>query len=178
MKDKTHLNDKIQTEKPSFNKTVFIANQTTIVGDVSIGDDSSIWYGSVLRGDINNIIIGKRSNIQDLSCIHVENDLPCIIGDDVTVGHRAILHACRIEDGVLIGMGAIILNGAIIKKGATIGAGAVIKEGTLVEENTLWAGVPAKQIKQYSQDKYEENKRWAAKYVALSRHHQGNEILD
>ena len=84
----------------------------------------------------------------------------------------------EVTHGVLIGMGAIILNGAIIKKGATIGAGAVIKEGTLVEENTLWAGVPAKQIKQYSQDKYEENKRWAAKYVALSRHHQGNEILD
>ncbi|MBH37906.1 gamma carbonic anhydrase family protein [bacterium] len=172
MKKKTELSSVISTEKPVVNHSVFVANSASLVGDISIGEHSSIWYGSVLRGDINKIIIGKRSNIQDLSCIHVENELPCIVGDDVTVGHRAILHACTLEDGVLIGMGAIILNGAIIKKGATIGAGAVVKEGTLVEENTLWAGIPAKQMKQYSQDKYEENKRWAAKYVSLAKHHQ------
>jgi len=169
---KTDLKNNISVKRPVFDSSVFIADQTTLIGDIQIGNDSSIWFGSVLRGDINKITIGQRTNIQDLSCIHVENDLACVIGNDVTVGHRALLHACTIEDGVLIGMGAIILNGAVIKKGAVIGAGAVVKEGSIVEENTLWAGIPATYLKTYSKEKYEENKAWAAKYVALSKIHQ------
>ena len=172
MSDKTELKLPIHTTIPKTNDSVFIADSATLVGDITIGDHSSVWYGAVLRGDINQIKIGQRTNIQDLTCIHLENNLPCIIGNDVTVGHRAILHACTIEDGVLIGMGAIILNGAIIKKGAVIGAGAVVTEGSIVEEHSLWAGIPAKLIKQYSSNKFDENKQWAAKYVALAKHHQ------
>ena len=96
----------------------------------------------------------------------------CYIGDDVTVGHRAILHACSIDDGVLIGMGAIVLNGAHIQRGAVIAAGAVVKEGTVVEPYSLWAGVPARYIQTYAETKYEENKAWAAKYVGLAPYHK------
>ena len=110
-------------------------------------------------------------NIQDLTLIHLENDIPCSIGNDVTVGHRAILHACTIEDGVLIGMGAIILNGAIVKKGAVIGAKAVVKEHAIVEENTLWAGIPAIEKKRFTHNSYDQNKKWAEKYVELAKIH-------
>jgi gamma-carbonic anhydrase len=168
---KTNLN-KVNVSIPTFNNSVLICDNVCIVGDVEIGDNSSVWYGSVLRGDINKIRIGKRSNIQDLSLIHLENDLACYVGDDVTVGHKAILHACTIEDGVLIGMGAIILNGAHIKKGAVIGAGAVVKENTVVEENSLWVGIPAKKVKDFDHDNYKKNVLWAQKYVKLSKHHK------
>ena len=169
---KTDLKNTVHVQIPTFNSSVFIASGAKIVGDVSIGNASSVWFGTVIRGDIQSISIGERSNIQDLSMIHVENDLGCHIGNDVTVGHRAILHACTIEDGVLIGMGAIILNGALIKKGAVIAAGAVVKEGVVVESNTLWAGVPARYIRTYEDNKYEENKAWAAKYVKLAMCHK------
>ncbi|RAP30300.1 gamma carbonic anhydrase family protein [Candidatus Marinamargulisbacteria bacterium SCGC AG-343-D04] len=169
--EKTDLPEPSIKRYHSFDPSVFIAPQTTVVGEVAIGKESSIWYGSVLRGDINSIRIGERSNIQDLTLIHLENDIPCSIGNDVTVGHRAILHACTIEDGALIGMGAIILNGAVIKRGAVIGAGAVVKEHTVVEANTLWAGIPAVKKKTFTHDSYEHNKKWAAKYVELAKRH-------
>ena len=167
-----NLQGLILQQSNQFNKSILICKNTTIVGDVEIGNDSSIWYGSVLRADINKIRIGKRTNIQDLSLIHLENDLGCIIGDDVTVGHKSTLHGCTIENGVLIGMGAIILNGAIIKKGAVIGAGAVVKENTIVEENSLWVGIPAKKVKVFEHDNYKKNVLWAEKYVKLSQHHK------
>ena len=168
---KTNLNE-VNVNKPTFGSSVLVCENVSIVGDVEIGTDSSIWYGAVLRGDINKIRIGQRTNIQDLSLIHLENDLGCIIGNDVTVGHKAILHGCEIEDGVLIGMGAIILNGAVVKKGAVIGAGAVVKEDTIVEENSLWVGVPAKKVKVFEHDNYKNNCLWAQKYVKLSQHHK------
>ena len=171
---KTDLNN-VNVTKPKFNSSVLVCEHVSIVGDVKIGDDSSIWYGSVLRGDINKIRIGNRTNIQDLSLIHLENELACHIGDDVTVGHKAILHACTIENGVLIGMGAIILNGAVIKKGAVIGAGAVVKENTIVEENSLWVGIPAKKVKVFDHNNYKKNVLWAQKYVKLSKHHKASQ---
>lgn len=169
---KTTLPKTINVNPFEDNKNVFVAPSATVRGDITIGDGSSIWYGSVLRGDINKIVIGERTNVQDLTMIHLENDIPCLIGNDVTIGHRAIIHACTIEDGALIGMGAIILNGAIIKKGAIIGAGAVVKEHQIVPEDTLWAGVPAKQIKTYEVSPYQKNVEWAKKYVELAKIHK------
>ena len=172
---KTDIKGDIYTQPVQVDPTVFVAPTASVVGQVALGPNSSVWYGAVLRGDINNIQVGARSNIQDLSVLHVENELPCIVGNDVTVGHRAILHACHIEDSVLIGMGAIILNGAVIKKGAVIAAGALIKEGTVVDEQTLWAGVPAKCLKTYTTDKVSEHNRWARKYVKLAQAHQSQQ---
>lgn len=170
--EKFELPEKILDKDPVIAENVFIAPGAQIMGDVRIKDSASIWYNCVLRGDINRIEIGERTNIQDSTVIHLENDLPCIVGNDVTVGHRALLHACHIEDCVLIGMGAIVLNGAIIKKGAIIGAGAVVKEGTIVPENTLFVGVPAKQVKVLPDDMAEVNREWAKKYVVLAKRHK------
>ena len=168
---KFEIPDEIYTKNPQIDPTAFIAPNAHVLGDVTIESNSSIWYTSVLRADINHIKIGKNSNIQDGSILHLENDRPCIIGNHVTVGHRAILHGCTIEDCVLIGMGAIILNGAIIKKGAVIGAGALIKENTIIPENTLTVGVPGSTIKTI-ENAIETNKQWALKYVAIANAHR------
>ncbi len=164
--EKTKLKKTFLENTPQIDDSVWIADSADIIGKVIIKENSSVWYTTVIRADINHISIGMRTNIQDGAVIHVENDYACIIGDDVTIGHRAIIHACTIESGVLIGMGAIILNGAVIKKGAVIGAGAVIKENTIVNENELWVGVPGKYIKK-SINSYNTNIKWAMKYVQL-----------
>jgi len=174
--EKFELPKKILTETPKIHPSVFVAASADIMGDVTIEEDASVWYNCVLRGDINAIKIGKRSNIQDGTIIHLENNLPCMVGNDVVVGHRAILHACTIEDGCLIGMGAIVLNGAIIKKGAVVGAGAVVKENMIVPENTLVVGIPARIVKTLPENSYENNVAWAAKYVELSKIHKSKAV--
>lgn len=167
---KTDLNDTVLQHDPRIHPDAFIAASADIIGDVRIGKDASVWYGAVLRGDINYIEIGERSNIQDGCVCHLENDRPCIVGQDVTVGHRAILHGCTLEDGCLIGMGATILNGAVIKKGAIVGANTLVKENTIVEANTMVVGVPSRLVKTMT-GTYEENIKWALKYVMLSKRH-------
>jgi carbonic anhydrase/acetyltransferase-like protein (isoleucine patch superfamily) len=107
------------------------------VGDVEIGADSSIWYGCVLRGDNDRIVIGRATNIQDLTMVHVDAGVPCRIGDRVSVGHRAILHGCTVMDGALIGMGAILLNGAVVEAGAIVAAGALVPEGRVIPAGML-----------------------------------------
>lgn len=169
---KTSLPEIDLSLKPKVHETVFISPGSYVMGDVEIGEESSIWYGSVLRGDINKIIVGKRSNIQDGCVLHVENDRMCSVGDEVTIGHRAILHGCTIEDACLIGMGAIVLNGVVVKKGAVIGAGALIKENTLVEPG-LWVGVPAKKVKEINlKESINAQKEWALKYCHLAQLHK------
>lgn len=158
--------------EPSIHPTAFIARGAQVIGDVRIQAEASIWYNCVLRGDINSIHIGERTNIQDGCIVHLENDLPCVVGNDVTVGHGAILHGCTIEDGCLIGMGAIILSGAVIGKGSIIAAGAVVKENTVVEPFSLMAGVPARLIRTLPEETYSENLQWAAKYVNVARIHR------
>jgi carbonic anhydrase/acetyltransferase-like protein (isoleucine patch superfamily) len=169
---KTDLPQAVSVEKKVYESSVFIAPNATVIGNVTIKKNASIWYGAVCRGDINYIEIGEGTNIQDNAVLHLENDLPCLVGNYVTVGHKAILHACTIEDGVLIGMGAIVLNGAVVKKGAVIGAGAVVKENQLVEENSLYVGIPAKKVKVFEHDNYSKNKEWAEKYIALAKIHK------
>ncbi len=139
-----------------------------MLGDVVLHADSSVWYQAVLRGDINRIEIGARSNIQDGCILHVENELPCRVGADVTVGHRAVLHGCTVEDGCLIGIGAVVLSGAVIPRGSVVASGAVVLEHARFEPGVLLAGVPAKPVKQLGADVYETHLKWARKYVNLA----------
>ena len=170
--EKSELRKGLILKNPQIHKTAFTAKGSRIIGDVILKEDSSIWYNTVARADINRIIIGKRSNIQDNSVIHLENDQGVVVGDDVTVGHNAIIHGCTIQDGALIGMGAIIMNGAQIGRGAVIGAGAVIKENMVVPDLSLVVGIPGKIIKTMTQDTYKSNVKWAHKYVQLSKIHK------
>ena len=145
--EKTDLPSDTLSKTPQIHPTAFVAPGAHIIGDVRLAAQASVWYNSVLRGDINFIAIGERSNIQDGCILHLENDLPCVVGPDVTVGHGAILHGCRIEEACLIGMGAIILSGAHIGRGCVVAAGAVVKENQTVPPFTLVGGVPARIIK-------------------------------
>lgn len=157
---------------PQKDATAFVAAGAAIMGDVRLHAEASVWYNAVLRGDINYIEVGERSNIQDLSLLHVENEKPCIVGNDVTVGHQVTLHGCTVEDGCLIGIGAIILSGAVIGKGSIIAAGAVVLENTFVDPFSMMAGVPAKKIRALPESTYETNLKWAAKYVEVAKAHR------
>ncbi|MBK6494174.1 MAG: gamma carbonic anhydrase family protein [Gemmatimonadetes bacterium] len=130
--------------QPTIDPGAWVAPGATVVGDVEIGADSSIWYGCVLRGDNDRIVIGRATNIQDLTMVHVDAGVPCRIGDRVSVGHRAILHGCTVMDGALIGMGAILLNGAVVEAGAIVAAGALVPEGRVIPAGMLAVGSPAR----------------------------------
>ena len=132
-----------QKTSPKIHPSVFIAPRTTIIGDVTIGEESSIWFNCVLRGDLDRIEVGARTNIQDGTVVHLDKGFPCIIGNDVTVGHGAIVHGCTIGNGALIGIGAIILSGAKIEAGAMVAAGALVREGQNIPPKTLAVGLPA-----------------------------------
>ncbi len=133
---------------PQFGKDCWLAENATIVGDVQMGDKCTVWFNAVVRGDVNYIKIGHRTNIQDNATIHgTYEKAPTTIGSDVSIGHNAIVHGCTLEDQVLIGMGAMVMDGAIIQTGAIVAAGSVVLEGTLVEAGWIYAGVPAKKIK-------------------------------
>ncbi len=141
-----------KTIQPQLHDSVYVAPTAAVIGDVTAGENSSIWFGAVLRGDEVSITIGTRSNLQDGVIIHGDSGQDVVIGNDVTVGHGAILHGCVIEDGVLIGMGAVVLDGAVVEKGALVAAGAVVSPGKRVEANSLWAGIPAKHLKMMPED--------------------------
>ncbi|WP_449255477.1 gamma carbonic anhydrase family protein [Bosea sp. (in: a-proteobacteria)] len=133
---------------PELHETSFVAPGAVVIGSVSIGAESSVWYGAVLRGDEEEIRIGERSNIQDGAVVHTTcGQGPAIIGSDVTIGHRAVLHGCRIGDGAMIGIGAIVLDGAVVEPGAIVAAGAVVAPGKVVGSGMLWAGCPAREMR-------------------------------
>ena len=160
---------------PSMGQRVYVDPAATVIGDVVLGDDASIWPGTVVRGDVNFIRIGARSNVQDGTIIHVTHDGPygkpgglaTVIGADVTIGHGAIIHACVIEDACLIGMGAIVLDGAVVKKHGFVGAGALISPGKTVAEGELWLGNPAKCVRRLSDKDIEQLYYSAQHYVRL-----------
>ena len=127
--------------------TAFIAATAALMGDVSVGEDASVWYGAVLRGDMAPIVIGAQSNIQDGTIVHVDEEVPCSVGRRVGVGHRVILHGCTVEDECLIGMGSILLNGVRIGTGSVVAAGAVIPEGTQIPPGSLVIGVPGRIVR-------------------------------
>lgn len=156
---------------PTIDEDTFIAPNATIIGDVVIEKGASIWYGAVLRGDMAAIRIGENSNIQDNATVHTDTGVPTIVGENVTVGHNAVLHGCQLEDNVLIGIGAIVLNRSVIKSGTIIAAGSLVKEGQECEPSTLYAGTPCILKKKLTNS--EENlKEHAKKYVTLSEEHQ------
>lgn len=159
-------------EQPSIQSTAFIARGAIVLGGVIIGDYASIWYGCVLRGDINRIHIGDRSNIQDGTIIHVSDVFPAIVGERVSVGHRVIIHACEIGDETLVGMGAIVMDGAVIGPRCVIGAGALVTKGMQVPEGSLVMGSPAKIVRALTAEEQQKNVALAEKYVEVARRYR------
>ena len=133
-----------QNKSPRIHASAFIAEGAMIIGDVTIGEQSSVWFNCVLRGDVDRIEVGARTNIQDGVVVHMDKNFPALIGDDVTIGHGAIMHGCTIEDGAMISMGAIILTGAKIGARGVVGAGAVVREGQEIPPESLAVGIPAR----------------------------------
>lgn len=154
---------------PKVDSSAFVAEGVQLIGDVQIARDSSVWYNSVLRGDINSVEIGERTNIQDCSVLHVTNALPVRIGKDVTVGHRAIVHGCTIGDCSLIGMGSVILDDARIGSHSLVAAGAVVLQGFEVPDGMLVAGVPAKIIRPLTEEEKEQIRQSAIHYIEYAR---------
>lgn len=157
---------------PRIGKSVFIAPNAAVIGDVEIGDDCSIWYNATIRGDVNDVKIGKRTNIQDGTVIHVSNSLQgTYIGEGVTVGHMALLHACTLEDNAFIGMMACVMDGAVVEKGGMVAAGALVTPGKRIPSGQLWAGRPAKFVRELT-DEEKENIPWTAQhYIDLARNY-------
>lgn len=162
----------LPAEKPCIAPSAFIASGAVVVGAVSIGESASFWYQCVARGDINHIRIGPRSNVQDGTVIHVSDDYPAVIGEGVSVGHRAIIHACEIGDETLVGMGAIIMDGAVVGPRCIIGAGALVTKGTIVPEGSLVIGSPARAVRKLSRIEMEQNAALAEKYVEVARRYR------
>jgi carbonic anhydrase/acetyltransferase-like protein (isoleucine patch superfamily) len=157
---------------PRIDPSAWIAPGACVVGDVELGPDTSVWYGAVLRGDVERISIGARTNLQDQCTVHVTRDrFPTRIGEDVTVGHRAVVHGCTVGDGALIGIGAIVLDGAAVGEGALVGAGAVVTPGMVIAPGVLVMGVPARVVRDLSQAEREEQVQRARQYVETARLH-------
>ena len=159
--------------QPSLHPSVFVAPQAVVVGRVEIGEGSSIWYGSVLRAEEEAVRIGARTNIQDLSVVHITNGVHgAWIGDDVTVGHRAIIHAATVHSNTLIGMGAIILDGAVIGENCLVGAGALVPPGKEIPSGSLVLGNPGRVVRRLQPDEMARITESAAHYVALAERHR------
>jgi len=164
---------------PVVGERVYVDPAASLIGDVVLGDDASLWPGVVVRGDVNFIRVGARTNIQDGTIVHVSHDGPhaklggfaTVVGDDVTIGHKAIIHACRIEDAALIGMGAIVLDGAVVRKHGFVGAGALVAPGKVVGEGELWLGNPAKKVRMLTDAEIEALYYSAQHYVRLKDHY-------
>jgi len=162
--------------QPKIHETAFIAEGAVVIGDVEIGAESSVWFGSVLRGDVNYIRIGARTNIQDASVIHVSSKThPTVLEDEITVGHRVTLHGCYIETGCLIGIGSIILDGVRIGRNSLVAAGSLITPNTEIPPASLVMGAPARVKRELSGEEVENLKKFWQNYVSLSRIYQNQE---
>ena len=143
----------VKGRRPVFGTNVFLADNATVVGDVLIGNDCSIWFNTVLRGDVHYIKIGNKVNIQDGAVIHCTyQKAPTNVGNNVSIGHNALVHGCTIHDNVLVGMGAIVMDGVLVESNSIIAAGAVVLEGTHIESGSIYAGVPAKKVKELNEE--------------------------
>ena len=160
---------KYKDKTPDFEKAVFIAESADLIGEVKLGENSNIWYNSTLRGDIAPVIVGDNTNIQDNSVLHVAHNLPCIVGNNVTVGHSVILHGTEVKDGCLIGMGAILLNNSVIGENSVVGAGALVTEGKEFPPRSLIIGSPAKRIREISDEELKNMKSNIDEYIELGR---------
>ena len=157
--------DTFLRQQPKLGEGVYLARTAVVLGDVTIGSHSSVWYHAVLRGDINRIVLGHHTNIQDNAVLHVADELPCLLGDWVTVGHSAIVHACTVGDEVLIGMGAVILDGAVVGGQSLIGAKALVTQGMNIPPGSLVLGAPAKIVRALTTEERAHLRWWAQKYV-------------
>jgi len=163
---------------PRVDAAAFVAPGAAVVGDVRVGPRSSVWYGCVVRGDVNRVEIGSDTNVQDGTVIHVAktnlkgDDLPTVIGDRVTIGHCALLHACRLEDECFVGMRATVLDGAVVESGAMVAAGAMVTAGKRVPSGELWAGSPAKFFRKLKPEEVAFFETSAEKYAELGQHHK------
>lgn len=158
--------------KPKIHENTFIANSADIIGNVEIFENVSIWFGAVLRGDVEKIVIGKNSNIQDNSTVHTDFGIPCIIGENVTVGHNVVLHSCNISDNVIIGMGSTILNGAKIAKNCLVGANSLVTHKLEYEEGMLILGNPAKIVRILTDEEIEHIIKNANHYVENAKRYK------
>lgn len=157
---------------PVIGQNVFIAPNAAVIGDVKIGDQSSVWFNCTVRGDVNNIVIGARTNVQDGTVVHVSSTLQgTYIGNDVTIGHMALLHACTIEDAAFIGMQACVMDGAYVESGAMVAAGALVTPGKRVLKGQLWAGSPAKFMRDLTEDEKKYIPHSAKHYVEISKNY-------
>ena len=170
------LLDKFLRKKPTLGKGVYIAQGAAVFGDVTLGDYSSVWCNAVLRGDINRIVVGHHSNIQDNAVLHLAEKLPCVLGNYVTVGHGAIVHACTVGNQVLVGMGSTILDGAVIGKQSLIGAGALVPPDTQIPAGSLVLGVPAKVARKLTPQERAELKALAEKCVQAAAYYLEHSI--
>jgi carbonic anhydrase/acetyltransferase-like protein (isoleucine patch superfamily) len=157
-------------KKPALGRDVYIARGAVVLGDVTLGDCSSVWYNAVVRGDINRIVIGHHSNVQDLAVVHLADEFPCLIGNWVTIGHSAIVHACTVGDETLIGMGVVVLDGAVIGNQCLIGAKALVTPGTKIPDGSVALGAPAEVVRTLTDKERNELKHWAEKYVHNAAH--------
>jgi carbonic anhydrase/acetyltransferase-like protein (isoleucine patch superfamily) len=155
-------------QSPRLGTDAFIADGARLIGDVKVGDSSSVWFNCVLRGDINRVEIGHHTNIQDNTICHVADEHACVVGNYVTCGHSAILHGCVVGDETLVGMGAILMNGVNVGRQCIVGAGALLTEGLLVPDGSLVYGSPAKVVSQLGQCEREQIRGWAEKYCRLA----------
>ncbi len=156
--------------KPTIPKSCFVEDTAVVIGDVVMGEDSSAWFHAVIRGDVNYIRIGHRSNVQDLCVLHVTHDThPLLVGDDVTIGHHVVLHGCTVKDRVLIGMGAIVMDGAVIGEDSVVGAGALLTERTIIPPKSLVLGSPAKVKRPVTDQELAWIKESAQNYVRYAR---------
>lgn len=159
----------VENKTPQIGPDCFIAENATIVGDVVMGKECSVWFTAVVRGDVNSIRIGDRTNIQDGAVIHCTyKKAATTIGNNVSIGHRAIVHGCQIEDNALVGMGAIVMDDVVVQEGCIIAAGAVVLEKTICEAGHIYAGVPAKKVKKLSEEQIQNLKKTAANYIMYS----------
>lgn len=166
----TKVRKRVLETTPKISPDAYIADNAAVLGDVTIGANSSVWFGCTIRGDVNDITIGARTNIQDGTVIHVSSSLQgTYIGDDVTVGHMALLHACTIEDGAFIGMHACVMDGAHVESGAMVAAGALVTPGKVVKKGDLWAGRPARFMRGLSENDRKELTTSAEHYVKLAQ---------
>jgi carbonic anhydrase/acetyltransferase-like protein (isoleucine patch superfamily) len=163
-------------KKPVLGRQVYIARGAVVVGDVTVGDGSSVWYNAVLRGDIQRIVVGRQTNVQDNAVLHVADEYPCLIGDYVTIGHGAIVHACVLGEETLVGMGAVILDGAIVGPRCLIGANALVTSGSKIPEGSLALGSPAKVVRALRPDEIQALRASADKYTQNARYCLENRI--
>ncbi|AAG12816.1 Gamma carbonic anhydrase 2 [Arabidopsis thaliana] len=164
-------------KSPLVDKDVFVAPSASVIGDVQIGKGSSIWYGCVLRGDVNNISVGSGTNIQDNTLVHVAKTnisgkvLPTLIGDNVTVGHSAVIHGCTVEDDAFVGMGATLLDGVVVEKHAMVAAGSLVKQNTRIPSGEVWGGNPAKFMRKLTDEEIVYISQSAKNYINLAQIH-------